>query len=457
METMTALSSSTMTLIGEDQDLWTDEQREALAEAAVATPTDDFHFNVYGTFLVKSIHPDYRELISSQMVGRLVRARRSDNEPEFWFTSSDYAGEVYYRSHRFIGSRVNVKPERGRFYREVIGGHRLLTLAENSEDVFNVLADADDNVWPIPGDTIAVDSVDAYVEVTYTGQHSNVQQEPEVRRESEYVDLTDGFPLFGHGVKVEVEGEAKALVNPPRLEDGKLYVVWGRTARTYSYIALKLPQNDELQVLGRLRGHHDVNTSYNGALSTVITSDPRISEYNLNEITVTEPELGPFQRSLERVQARIEARKTEFSKLNDALSELADEQQWCTEYEGVMQRLNMEGRPVKYIINVEVTLKLTQQGSEGDATLGRMMENTLGIGGKVSGLSYTAQHMLRLDVRGKNREAAYAKVTEELIRQRISNRIGDNSENATIVWDWDGQFTISNSMREDGSPEPANI
>lgn len=454
METLTRLSETVQEELNEELEQKADYSE--LAEHAVTTPTENYLFDVQGTFLVKEIHPDYKEFISAEVVGRLVRARRSDNQPDYWFAGSNYAGDLYYRSFRFTGSLVNPTPEVGKAYREVAGDRRLLTLREG-ETMFTVLAGPAGEPWPIPDDKLAFEGASAYVEVTYEGPLTPVVVDPS---SLEWMAPSTEFPLYGYA-KVEegVEGTDTVLVNP-KPKDGSFYIVWSRGARSNSYVALKQWGQEELRIIGRLRGTGSINTGYSGGLGDYFTETSRLRWVELNQDLLSsagpaEDSATVFDTKIQRLEKQLADSREKFVALNDALSELADEQGWCSEYEGVMSRLNMEGRPVRYFHDVRVSLTITQtEEGAANTTLGRVLENSIGFGGAVRNLTYSTEYVIRLYTRGKNKEMAISRLTKEEVEKGIKNRVSQYTEKNILTVDWNGEFEVTNSMREDGTPEP---
>src|SRR5690349_4640836 len=274
-----------------------------LPEGVVETPLDDVPYNGYTHVLVMEVHEDYVEINRNvALVGRVVRARRSDNEPEYFFAPSDSVGSVYYRSFRLRGAVLNLDPVVDTFYRELTGEKRLLRFTD--QGVFAVVAGQDGQPWPIPNDVLAVTDATAYVEVEYEGADSNVQVDPGTQ---EFIEATEEFPMFGHAAAEELEGDGpKVLLNPPII-DGQLYIVWSRGARTYSYVALKLPGQD-LRIVARLRGHNMVNTSYTGTVDSILPDANRIRRVRFNTAGMVVPKQDPsnFTRSIQRITTRME-------------------------------------------------------------------------------------------------------------------------------------------------------
>lgn len=297
------------------------------------------------------------------LVGTVVPVH-SSNSRDGWLKELPNSGYV-----RVYGAVLNEPMVNGGHYRSLNGAG--MYVRYNDDDhagdrnvgalPLSILA-SNGNTWPVPNDgTGAWTENTPYirVEAPATQEVPSFEDAPaEVMDAHQFVtDLTVNGPTRGFAA---LNSAGRAELNPA-LEVGETYLYWttaGTWARdriTEARLVTALPEggDPEFSILGywtmeRVRGEDQ--PYWYAARRTVLDESEGKSWVKM--ALTTEEATNTDRLTWDAIRLR---EIDEFSEFNSATNELAKDNDWCSEYEGIIEPLGMEGR-TKTMNNYEVSV-----------------------------------------------------------------------------------------------------
>ncbi len=297
------------------------------------------------------------------LVGTVVPVH-SSNSRDGWLKELPNSGYV-----RVYGAVLNEPMVNGGHYRSLNGAG--MYVRYNDDDhagdrnvgalPLSILA-SNGNTWPVPNDgTGAWTENTPYimVEAPATPDVPSAEDAPaEVMDAHQFVtDLTVNGPTRGFAA---LNSAGRAELNPA-LEVGETYLYWttaGTWARdriTEARLVTGLPADGdpEFSILGywtmeRVRGEDQ--PYWYAARRTVLDESEGKSWVKMALTTMEATNTDRLTWDAIRLR-EID----EFSEFNSATNELAKDNDWCSEYEGIIEPLGMEGR-TKTVNNYEVSV-----------------------------------------------------------------------------------------------------
>ena len=334
-------------------------------------------------YVTRTDSPSFNE----SAVGTVLRCHAA-NSQNGWLYESPNNGVV-----RVFGAVLNDPMVNGRYYRQL--GNRHMLVQFHDEDhlgdrnsarfALNIVA-AEGSPWPFPGDSMgAWDDDIPYIEVE--GPAAPVLPAAE--------ELTDAHQ-FADAVLLDAEGPARGFAEAeadgrvrlnPELEVGGMYIYWSANRDwvpgSMSEARVVLSIEDGEPRFGYLG--YWTQEQLDGALTpyfytsrrTVLDSD---TEKAWVKLALTVP--APTNTDAARFERLLGAEASDFREFNDATNELAEDNDWCEEYEGIVQKLGMEGRTkTMHDYDVDVTASITFEVDSVSSRIDGMVADDYNIPG----------------------------------------------------------------------------
>lgn len=390
--------------------------------------------------------------VSEYYVGRVVNCRRSISHGNGWFLPDYREGDRWYAE----GTELNPEPQDGHHYRLLTGDNQLVRY-ESSTGRWHVILGRGTQPWA--PDDFFLTPPRAYYEVLHpeTPGHPGLT---ELLESGELDDLLAPEDSTGNGFLVIDRLHDKAKLTDgvvPRVtvfEDGKLYVGYDPedTATNHTlYFGRKFPGMEELVYWGTWtsRWGGDAEAPYfdRTVPDTVIWGEAYVAP-------VTQP--SPYATTVEALELEIATRKEGFEAFNDAISELANDQDWCPEYERTMARLGMRGREVhKLRLAIDVTVDLSMTVESASYRVDNAIEAEYGVD-SVSSLSFNATANVQvlvvvdrdLDYAAGYDEDASEYLTHENVREAVEDKMQGGAEWSIDDWNADGDAYLADDQED---------
>lgn len=359
--------------------------------------------------------------LTDSPVGTVIKVAPSSSE--FGWLYRHESGLLY----RVFGAPLNPVMVNGHYYR-ALGGRNWLVQYHDEDHLgdrhvasmaLNIVA-ADGVPWPFPSDATALwDASEVpYIEVEAPAQPMDVPQFVE--------DTSINGRTRGLG---EAEADGRVLMNP-ELEVGGIYIFWSERddwvrsssteARVVRSIENGVPVFDFLgyYVVERVNGE-DVAYFYSSR-RTVLDSD---TTKGWAKLALTTPTATETDTS--RWETVKSTELTEFREFNNATNSLAEDNDWCSEYEGIVERLGMEGRTPNqsdYDVRVSVNFSFQTAGSPSGA-IDRAVASDHDIDGiSLSSATYTGTAAITIRVSDQtNEDDARDYIDSEVVENELSS------------------------------------
>lgn len=302
---------------------------------------DDYTFMLYVT-RVSSTDPRMQST-----VGTVVKVAPSSNSDGWIYR---HTNGLHYRVY---GAVLNEPMVNGGHYR-ALGGHGMLVRYNDDEHTsdrhipalaLSILA-VNGAPWPIPNDGTGADWADVpYIQVEEPAP-STPPAEELVDAQQFLTDLTSSGPARGFAALNEA---GRAALNPA-LEVGEMYIYWstnvpweeGRMSEARMVTALPEGGDPAFAHVGywtmeRVGGQRQPYW-YSSRRSVLDSEEPKAWV----KLALSDPE--PTDTDASHLTAAMGTEAEAFREFNEATNELAKDKDWCSEYEGIIEPLGMEGR-----------------------------------------------------------------------------------------------------------------
>jgi hypothetical protein len=281
---------------------------------------------------------------------------------------------------RVYGAPLNPEMVDGRYYRSL--GHRDMLVRYNDEDhrgdrhndgmPLSIIASGG-APWPFPSDSMGMWQDVPYIEV----EAPALTPAPEVPA----AELTDAHQFVEdtgtsgptRGL-AEADADGRVLLNP-ELEVGGMYLYWtaGREWTDGSIVEGRIvrditdgaPAFSHVGYWTMERFNGELGPYFYTSRRTVLDPDDEYPK-NWAKLALTTPE--PTNTDTLVWSAMLSREAQLFSEFNAATNTLAEENEWCSEYEGIVEKLGMEGREEKtrdWDVAVDVDFSFTVDSVSG--------------------------------------------------------------------------------------------
>jgi len=375
---------------------------------------------------------------AEKFVGKVVKVRRrSAREDSWWAWDEDDLLNITVH-----GARLNPEMQNGHYYRSLDATGLLVRYNDDEHESarnlpllpLSIIA-ANGSTWPVPGDGTVWAANVQYIEV----------EKPEGEADPEPMDVhqsnaADG-PTWGHAVV----GEDECVVVNPDLEAGKLYLVWAERVIPWdaaSRITLVgyLGKPEEAEVHDRFVFVGAYSTSPAGVVNFVndtsiqfAHSDRELLKWAELALTTPEPD---SERTANALYSTMTTESGAFTALNEAMNELADEHDWCSDYESIIEPLGMEGRVQEkdWLVEVDVTFTFDDENPSGEFDERAATRHAVD-GLTITNASYSATARISIYVDDTSEQGARDYIDSSEIEERLQNMMSHASSVDVSNWD----------------------
>lgn len=373
-------------------------------------------------------------VLHSALLHRQVRGMASRFGQGWIVRYTDAEGNTV--SARAYGSLMNPTPVHGHYYRVIAEGRQDMLLRYiDSEHVemrntrgsaWNIVA-ASTGPWPIPNDSYSVEPA-SYVEVECPEEFSEEASVDRQDTEPAVETIENAVTNNTHGM-AEADDEGRAVLRPTP-EIGGRYLYWHRYSEEAflgTYVERHL---GEAKKTGQFLAAHRVfrvGTEVRVVNSSDYITDPVATEDYLwvkaKTGTLPEPDAETLEGRKSRLRQQLTALAVTFTDLNEQMNELADEHEWCTEYEDIVKPLGFEGRESKlrnYEVEVQATIRIEDESPS--SRLDNQLESEFGISMSASSIEVTADVTVYITVEDQpDAESAENYIDSDVVYSHIDN------------------------------------
>ena len=321
-------------------------------------------------------------------VGRIMSLNyHMPNEDRATFTGDGGRTLVY-------GTVVNPEPVHGCYYRTLVGpgspaeAGRLLQYIDNghadqrnhAQYAWNIIAGADGQAWPYPNDSTSSPGR-LYVEVMapegldVQPAEATPEQMAEEAGGVQTVDASEDGPAMGWA---RDEGEGRALVRPEPVQ-GEHYVLWNANSQNVAFLGVFVGGSvmNSFTQLDRTDGGIRAENRF-AALYTNL-EDLRWAPARRKQAERKDPTDEEQRAAIATLRDTLAEKQARLSALNEALNEKAKEQNWCSEYEGVIEPLGLEPREQNKDWDVEVEVEFRLTDNSPSSQMDERLDSEYGI------------------------------------------------------------------------------
>lgn len=344
---------------------------------------------------------------------------------------------------RLYGAPLNPVMVNGHYYRTL--NHRNMVARYNDEDhragrnVPNLplsMIAGDGTPWPFPNDGMSMWADDIpYIEVeapALTPADPPAAAEEPTDAHQFVEDTSVDGPTFGFA---QAEDDGRVRLNPD-LEAGQMYLFWspglarGANSMTEARLVLAAATEDEPAQFAHI-GYWTSERVSGGLVPyfysnrrTVLDSATEKAWAKLALAASTEPTVT----DTDRFTTLLTTEQSEFREFNDATNTLAEDNDWCSEYEDIVTTVGMEGRTKK--VNdyyVTVSADFSFYADSVSSNMDREIANSYDVPG-FSGTSATLTGSATVDIFVSERtdeddagECIDSSMVEEALENMMSN------------------------------------
>jgi len=353
------------------------------------------------------------------------------------------------RRARVFGSLVNPAMVDGHYYRSLDATGMLVRYndAEHTGDrhlpgqPLSIISTNGDT-WPVPDDGTTWTDAVYYIEVEAPEPVTATPPAAELADAHQFAaDLSPEGPTRGYA---KLDAQGRAPLNPTPAPGG-MYLVWvaGRewTDTRLSYLGMALSPAAEGEQPGFVysgswrwrNGRPEFNVD-------AWTSGPSVERdtESLNWV-----EMQPVNAATntavmpDSFRSTAAAEAQSFEELNEALNELADDHDWCSDYESVIEPLGMNGRnkDKDWVVAVDVTFTFDDESPTGDFDQRASVRH--GMDMEISNASYSATARLSIHVSDTSEQGARDYIDSNLLEDRLRSEMSHASNIDITDWDID--------------------
>lgn len=398
-----------------------------------------------GTFMVYVTALEVPADDHNHLIGTVVKVSASPSM-NGWLHTTDGP----YRTIRVFGAPLNPEMENGKHYRQL--GERNIMARFNDDDhrgdrnnptaPLSLISGAG-APWPFPGDSMGMwDASVPYIEV----EGPSTPEPMDVQQFADADMLAASGPAHGFALR---EADGNVLLNP-ELEVGEFYIYWTTSrawadgsmseARMVTAIEDGTPRFAHFGYWTMERVAGELVPYFYTSRRTVLDSEP---EKGWVKLALTVPAATNIDTTVWANRAATE--RGEFAEFNEATNELARDNDWCSEYEGIVEALGMEGRTKQlYDFDIDVAVDFSfdvdSVSSQMDSRIATDYDIP-GFSGSSARLTGTATVTIRISEQ-EDESDAHDQIDSEAVETELSNMMSGDVDSIDIS-DW----TIGNTRQ----------
>jgi hypothetical protein len=265
-------------------------------------------------------------------------------------------GWLYYRENgqvtRVFGAPLNPEPVNGHHYRLIDGGHPGYLLRYNDDDHRDERGRAN-LPWTIIetgyGDDRSIFGADGFSNNTITSPYVEVNYAPAEAEATPWAEPVEappetvGNPTVINHTETWLHGLAErnpggdVTLNPEPVV-GKMYLLREKATSDYTRLAMWTP--DGFAISGLIDGYHDFTRDRGLPFGTR-------DQYDYVQFEMNQPTKVDDRAAVVHFKRLLHEEKVQYHGWQEALNELADEHDWCGEYESAVHRLGIMDRGLR--------------------------------------------------------------------------------------------------------------
>lgn len=369
---------------------------------------------------------------SSTLVGTVVPVTASPSG-QGWLHKWEGSDWTIYRLY---GAPLNPVMENGHYYRTL----NATALLARYNDEFHMgdrnipsrplsLIASNGTTWPIPNDGTAAWGDDVpYIEVEAPAAEVAISADlPEELMDARQFlsDITAEGPARGFA---ELDAAGRAPLNPAPAV-GDIYIFWSARrdweVNNYSEARMCVEVPAEGDPVYKMMGYWSWETVrgtrtpywYSNRRTVIDAQDQKWVKMALTTAEETNTDTSVWT-------SRLATEAAAFTEFNEATNTLAEDNDWCSEYEGIVEPLGMEGRTSKVRDwTVEVSVDFSFEVDSVSGVIDRAVESDNSIPGiSISSARFTGSTTITITVSEQsNEDSVRDYIDSELIEEELSN------------------------------------
>lgn len=345
---------------------------------------------------------------------------------------------------RSRGAVINPEPVNGRYYRTVAGVNLLVRYNDDAHTgdrhrptmPWSLIRGEGEQVWVIPNDGLLSLADYAYIEVeapanvdAVTATDADVTA---VRTALVVEDITVNGPTRG---MAQAEDDGTVLLSPDPVV-GDMYLLWDTRrwdpARTVTDLVTYTGEEDGVKrwasvgYYGWDRYNNRVTFQLDHYRGLVTPAEPQWAKLRME---VPEPTSTPEQVAV--LRAQLETLQSARKEFNTALNQLASDNDWCGEYERIIEKVGMKGRRTEWEVELSVDFTFEDNNPEG-SNVEDAAEERYGSSMTLTEVRYTAKMDVTLRVTAQDEDSIDDAISTSDIHDQIRDALGYRASNIDV-------------------------
>jgi hypothetical protein len=343
---------------------------------------------------------------------------------EGWFVTAPGSG-ARIRVH---GAPINPDPVNSACYR-VLGGPLVQYWDEDNRgnrhrtaSPWNIIGGIGDAPWPLPADSYTDEQMTERVYVLVVPVAP--EEELSVHRQSAgVIENVAGNNTFGIAA---ADAEGMAVLRPEPVA-GEPYLVW-RSGSDHSFIGTYLTADDRglfaLQtLLSRIEG-----SVYHSTHDDILRADDD-AQLQWTALRTERAETADKPVVTAAVLTRQTRLQSRWDSLDEALTETADDEEWCSDFESIVRPLGFTGRRPDREFDVRVNVSFTMTDSTTSGQMDRRLSDEYDLSDlTVSELRIEASTEIMVRITARNGDQAMEAVGRAEVEEKLESLTGSTIE-----------------------------
>lgn len=135
----------------------------------------------------------------------------------------------------------------------------------------------------------------------------------------------------------------------------------------------------------------------------------------------------------------LHTQQSEWERFNEVLNELADDHDFCSEYEGIIEPLGLSPRNRDYSLEINVTFEATIESPSG--MLDERISSDIDLSVTTSEVRFTAEAKVWVERSGRDSDDAYGSVDSEDLEDRLRDQLSGCSNIDVTDWSLEDSTT----------------
>lgn len=343
------------------------------------------------------------------------------------FTPRYLTGDDELDYLRVNGTLVNPEPVDGHYYAvlENTGGEEVYVVRYNDDFhsplrnrpglPFSIVAGRGGAPWPLANDSLADQSIS---DMVYIEVEAPVTAGGPAVSEDAAVDGSFGGPTFG---LAEVNGEGHVEVSPEPV-DGKFYVHWDDAGHTVTLVQRVGEEWKSLGYYSRVTysGEPTGDLRFSGGAGIEVGTATRWALARLETPAPAEDfDIGERRNNVVRM---LEVEAAKWERLDEALTTLAKDKDWCSEFESFAEPLGFSPRETKGDWVVTVRARISGSIDSPDSSIDSRVGSIYDLEGlEMTTMSFEGTVNVRIYVSDCTEEYARDYVDSSTIEEAIDS------------------------------------